>query len=78
MICIQKVKRENRLGTLHRCRVQTDAEELSIALEKPALQTIAETDTNGVTAGKINGEYFLRLRRRGATAPRVTEVDDQT
>jgi hypothetical protein len=51
---------------------------LSKVFEELVPGTLAETDGDGVMAGKIDDKYPLRIRRRGAEIPRVSKVDDQT
>ena len=61
MIRIQEVKRENRFGTEHRGWVPIDTQQLSKAFEKSVFGALAETDANGVVAGKIDYEHLLNF-----------------
>lgn len=77
MVCVQEIKRENRLRTEHRRRVPTDAQELPKIFKKAVFGTLAEADADSVMAGKINNKYPLSLGGRGAETPRVPEIHDQ-
>ena len=78
MVRIQEVKRENRAGTEHRCRVPVEAQELSEVFEKPVLRAITETDANSVITRKVDDEYPLSFGGKGTAFSRVPEVHDQS
>lgn len=77
-MCVQKVEREGGFGTEHRRRVPTDAQELLIVLGGSVLGTFAKTSANRVVAREVDDKNPLRFRGRGAEAPTVSKIDDET
>lgn len=59
MICVQKVKGENRSRAENGGRVPRDAQELLIFFEVLILGTFAETNEDSVMPRKVDNEYLL-------------------
>ena len=78
MIRIQKVERENCLGTELQGRVPTNAQELSIVFEETVFGAFAETEADSVITGKVDNEYLLGFRGGGAASAGVSKVNGQT
>ena len=78
MIRVQKIEGKNCLGTEHRRRVPTSAQELAKFFEESVFGAIAETDADGVVAGKVDDKYPLRsFHGERTTILEVSKVDDQ-